>query len=123
MYIDLLVKAKNAEQAGKKSFRVQYSKMDHTVADQLVRFGFFKKAEIKGKAPKRTLEVVCNPERPIRGVRFVSRPSLRRYVKHTALRPVKGGAGIAVISTSRGVMSGVQAKKEKIGGQVLFEIW
>lgn len=123
MYIDLLVKAKNAEQAGKKSFKTPYSKMDHAVADQLVRYGFFKKTEIKGRAPKRSLEVVCNPDRPIQGVRFLSRPSLRRYSRHDALRPVKGGNGLLVISTSKGVMTGVQAKKEKVGGQVLFEIW
>ena len=123
MYIDLLVKAKNAEQAGKKSFKTPYSKMDHAVADQLVRYGFFKKTEIKGRSPKRSLEVVCNSDRPIHGKKFLSRPSLRRYGKYQEFRPVKGGNGIMVVSTSKGVMSGVQAKKDKIGGQVLFEIW
>jgi len=123
MYIDFLIKIKNAERAGKKSMKAQFSTMDYAVAEELVRFGFLKKAEIRGRAPKRTIEAVFNPARQIQGVRFMSRPSLRRYAGYADLRPVKNGNGILMVSTSKGVMSGVRAKKEKVGGQVLFEVW
>lgn len=123
MYIDFIIKMKNAERAGKKSLKSQFSGMDYAVAEELVRFGFLKKAEVRGRAPKRTIEAIFNSARPIQGVRFLSRPSLRRYAGYADLRSVKNGNGILMVSTSKGVMSGVRARKEKVGGQVLFEIW
>lgn len=123
MYIDLLVKIKNAEAVGKESVKTPYTKMDHAVADVLRRYGFLKKVEIKGRNPKRSLELTFNDERPIQGSKLLSKPSLRRYSGYSDLRPVKGGYGILVLSTSKGIKSGVEAKKEKLGGQLLFEIW
>lgn len=123
MFIDVLIKMKNAEQAGKKSMKVPHSKMDHAVLEELKRYGFVKKVEIKGRAPKKTLEVVFGKERKIQGLKLLSKPSVRRYAGYEDFKAVKGGHGILVVSTSRGVMSGVRARKEKVGGQLLFEIW
>jgi len=123
MYIDLMVQIKNAQAVGKDGLKTRYTKMDYAVAEVLRRYGFLNKVEIKGRNPKRSMEVSFNEERPIRGVKFISRPSLRKYAKAEDLRSVKGGHGILVLSTSQGIKSGVEAKKENIGGNLLFEIW
>ncbi len=123
MFIDVLIKMKNAQIAGKRSIKTMHTNMDYAVLEELKRYGFVKRTEIKGRAPKRIIDVVLNKERPINGIKFMSKPSLRKYSKYDSLRSVKGGTGIVVVSTSKGIMSGVRARKEKIGGQLLFEIW
>lgn len=123
MYINLLIKIKNAERAGKKSLKTPFTKMDYAVAEVLKKYGFLKKIEIKGRSPKRSIDIVINKDRMILGIKFTSRPSLRRYSGYKDLRSIKSGHGISVISTPKGIMSGVQARKEKVGGQLLFEIW
>jgi small subunit ribosomal protein S8 len=114
---------KNAQAAGKRSIKTMHTNMDYAVLEELKRFGFVKRTEIKGRAPKKTIDIVLNKERPIHGVKFLSKPSLRKYSKYDDLRSVKGGTGILLVSTSKGIMAGVRARKEKVGGQVLFEIW
>jgi len=123
MYIDFLIKIKNARQAEKKTMKSPFSKMDYAVAEELVRYGFLKRVEVKGRAPKKTLEVSLNPEKPVIGVKFLSRPSLKTYAGYEKFKLVKSGHGLLVVSTSKGIMSGVRAKKEKVGGQMLFEVW
>ncbi len=123
MYIDTLVKLKNATMAGKKTVRVRHTKMDHAVSEALLRYGFLKKIEVKGRVPKRSLELSLNAARPIEDIKFLSTPSLRRYGSYRDLSTVKGGRGILVLSTPKGIKSGVEAKREKVGGQFLFEVW
>lgn len=123
MYTDLLIRIKNATGAGKKTVRTRHTNMDHAVAEVLLRYGFLKKVEIKGRAPKRTLELALSAERPIEDVKFLSTPSLRRYAGYKDFRSVKGGRGILIVSTPQGVKSGLEARKEKVGGQLLCEIW
>lgn len=123
MYINLLIKLKNAEAAGKKSIRAPFSKMDYAVLEVLKKYGFIKKIDVKGRSPKKNMDIVVNKDRFIQGIKLTSRPSLRRYSGYRNLKSVKSGHGISVISTPKGIMSGVQAKKEKVGGQLLFEIW
>jgi small subunit ribosomal protein S8 len=123
MYIDLLTRIKNAQGAGKKSLKVPYTKADQAVLDILESAGFIKKTEVKGRSVKKVIDVVLNPERPIQGVKFISRPSLRRYGGYQDFRKVKGGAGVLVVSTSKGILSAEKAKREKVGGQLLAEIW
>ncbi len=64
-----------------------------------------------------------SPERDIRGLKFLSKPSRRLYVGYKEIKKVKSGHGLLVLSTSKGILSGEEAKKMKIGGQLLFEIW
>lgn len=123
MYIDTIIKLKNAAMAGKKTVRVRHTKMDHAVVEVLLRYGFLKKVEIKGRVPKRSLELILNPEKAIGHVKFLSTPSLRRYDTYRNFGYVKGGHGILVVSTPKGIKSGIEAKKEKVGGQLLFEVW
>ncbi|KKU15875.1 30S ribosomal protein S8 [Candidatus Jorgensenbacteria bacterium RIFCSPLOWO2_02_FULL_45_12] len=123
MYIDLLIKIKNAERSGKRSLKTRYSRMDYAVLEELKRYGFVKKMDIKGRPPKKIIEVSFSKDRPIEGIKFLSRPSVRRYGGYKKFKPVKSGHGIMMVSTPKGIMSGVRAKKNKLGGQTLFEIW
>lgn len=127
MYIDLLIKIKNAQKARKKSLKVPFSNMDMAVSEILVKKGFIESAAKKGRMPKRILDIALKYDESgrgaIEGVRFLSVPSLRRYKGYKELKPVRQGYGVGVISTPKGVMSLDEAKKEKVGGQLLFEIW
>lgn len=123
MYIDLLIRIKNAQAARRETLKVRYSKMDAAVAEILKARGFLKQVEVKGRAPKKIIEIIPNPERPIQGIKLLSKPSRRLYGGYRELQRVKGGYGLLVLSTPKGIMPGDAAKKEKVGGQILFEIW
>ncbi len=123
MYIDLLTRIKNAQGAGKKSLKVPYNKADQAVLGILEKSGFVKKTEVKGRSVKKIIEIILNPERPVQGVKLISRPSLRRYSGYNDFKRVKGGRGVLVVSTSKGILSGEKARREKVGGEMLAEIW
>ncbi|MEK7089882.1 MAG: 30S ribosomal protein S8, partial [Patescibacteria group bacterium] len=119
----LLIKMKNAEDAEKYFLKTKYTKMDSAVTEILTRYGFVKSFDIKGKSYKKVIEMELSEKRPIKGIKFLSKPSLRRYSGYGDFRRVKSGFGLLVVSTSKGVMSGDEARKEKVGGQLLFQIW
>jgi small subunit ribosomal protein S8 len=126
MYTRLLTEIKNAQAVGKERIKTPYSKMDEKILEILSTNKFIAGFEKKGKNPKRYLEVLLlykNGTPAIRGIKFVSTPSRHIYRKYSFLRPVKQGFGIAVISTSKGLMTDKEAVKNKIGGEVLFNIW
>lgn len=123
MYIDLLIQLKNASHADKRSVKVRYTRMDHQVAEVLQQYGFIKNVEVKGRLPRRAMEIDLNPERPIEGVNFLSRPSLKRYAGYRGFRRFRKGLGVLVLTTPRGILAAREAQKEKVGGQLLFEIW
>jgi len=126
MYIDLLTKIKNAQAAEKEGLKVNYSNMDFVIAELLAEHKFIEGVSKKGRMPKRIMEIKLkyNDKRGvIRGVRFISKPSREIYIGYKEIKPVRQGYGLSVISTSKGIMSGKKAKKIKLGGQLLFEIW
>lgn len=123
MYIDLLTRIKNSSAAGHDSLRVKYSRMDASILGILEKRGFLKRFEVKGRLPKRIIEIELNPNRPIRGVKFISKPSRRLYSGYKEIRSSKGGRGLLVLSTPKGILGDKEARKDKVGGEVLFEIW
>lgn len=126
MYTDLLTHIQNAQRARKETIKFPYSNMDMAIAEILVKKGFIEAASKKGRMPKRVIEVVIKYNEgkgAIEGVRFLSVPSLRRYAGYENLRVIRQGYGTALISTPSGIMTVEEAKKAKIGGQLLFEIW
>jgi small subunit ribosomal protein S8 len=123
MYIDLLIKIKNAQRAGKEVLKTPATKLDKAVADVLAERRFVKKVELKGKSYKKYLEIELDGERKIDGLKFLSKSSVRRYSGYRDLAKVKGGFGTLVLTTPKGILTNEQAKKEKVGGQLLFEIW
>ena len=126
MYIDLLIKIKNAQRARAEFVKIPYSNMDMAVVEFLEREGYIENASKKGRMPKRVIEIKLKYKEgqgAINDVKFLSKPSQRQYVGYRDLRGVKQGYGTAVLSTPKGIMSGRAAKKEKLGGALLFEIW
>ena len=123
MYIDLLIKIKNAEVAGRNLLKVRYTKMDKAILDILEKADFVKKAEVKGRAPKKIIEIDFDGARSIEGLKFLSRPSLRRYSGYKDFKSIKGGRGLLVVSTPKGILDGLTARRNKVGGQILFQIW
>lgn len=123
MYINILVKIKNAERAGKKQIKVPHTKIGSAVLSMLEKFQFVKRMEVKGRNPKKYIEVELNEEKPIKGIKILSKSSRRMYAGYRDLRRVKGGKGIIILSTPKGIVSDREARKEKVGGEVLCEVW
>jgi small subunit ribosomal protein S8 len=122
-YIDLLIKIKNAQSAEKPTLKTPATKIDKAVADILVERGFVKKSEVKGKSYKKYLEIELDGARKIEGLKFLSKPSIQKYSGYRELKKVKSGYGTLVLTTPKGIMTNERAKKERVGGQLLFEIW
>lgn len=126
MYYDLLTKIKNAQAVKKESIKIPYSEMDFAIAELLVKNKLVEDVTKKGRLPKRILEIklkYSDGEGVIRGIKLLSRPSRKLYSGYKSLRPVRQGYGLLVLSTPKGILDGKSAKKEKVGGQLLFEIW
>ena len=127
---DMLTRLRNANQAYHESTTMPYSKIKQGIADILQQEGYissYKVEEPKEGAVGKTLVVDLkfgpSRERSIAGVRRISKPGLRVYAKSTALPKVLGGLGIAIISTSTGLLTDRQAKQKGVGGEVLAYVW
>jgi len=124
---DFIVRIKNASAVGKETVSVPHSKFKMAVADKLKEIGFIKSIDRKGKKIKKTLEIGLvydkegNPR--ISGVKRISKPGRRLYRSVDEIHPVKYGKGSLVLSTPQGVMTDKEAKKTRVGGEALFEIW
>ncbi len=127
MYIDLLTKIKNAQAVKKEIAKSAYSKMDERILEILLAKGYISGFEKKGKGAKRVFDIQLkydkNNDGAIAGIKFISKPSRKIYIGYKDIRPVKSGYGLIVVSTPEGVLPGGEAKKKKIGGEFLFEIW
>lgn len=124
---DFLVRLKNAHRAKKADTLVPYNALLWEVAKVLERKGFVAKIDRRGKRTRRMIELSLVYDTEGKGrisdVRRISKQSQRIYKKATELHPVKHGYGMQVVSTSRGLMTDEEARKEKVGGEVLFEVW
>jgi len=124
MYYNLLPKLKNAIRAKKASLVVPYSKMDLAIARVLVLGGYLGDVQKKTTGRRGYLEIkLAKGKSPINDFKIISKPSRRIYFDYRNLKPVKHGYGVGVVSTSKGIMSVSEAKKNKVGGEYLFEIW
>ncbi|OGY99255.1 MAG: 30S ribosomal protein S8 [Candidatus Liptonbacteria bacterium RIFCSPLOWO2_01_FULL_52_25] len=126
MYYDLLARIQNAERAGKESVIGRFSKLSFAVARILKDEGYVGEVHKKsvGKLDHIEIRLLKGAKaRAITGFKIISKPSRRLYVTAQNLRSVRQGHGTAVISTSKGVMTGKEAKKNNIGGEYLFEVW
>ncbi|MDP3052876.1 MAG: 30S ribosomal protein S8 [bacterium] len=123
MYINLLINIKNNQEAGKNFFKIPFSKMDLAIAELLLKQGYLKSVEAEGKAVKKVIEITLKEGKAVKGIKFVSKPSRRMYAGYKEIRSVKSGYGMEVISTPKGIMSDKEARKQKLGGQLLFKIW
>ncbi len=123
---NFIIKLKNAGNAGHESTTVQHSALKEAIAMVLKKEGFVKEVETVLDGGKKNLKVSLFAENrvpKIKGVSRVSKPSKRIYKKTDEIRAVKSGYGALILSTSKGVMTGRDAKKHKLGGEALFTIW
>lgn len=126
MYYSLLTKIRNAGAAKKDTLKSSFSKTDFAVAKVLVQAKYAGDVQKKnvGKYPSLDIKLAYKGGKSvINGYKIMSKPGRRLYVDYRSLRPVKQGYGLAVISTSAGIMSGEDAKKNKLGGEYLFQVW
>lgn len=126
---DFIIQIKNAGNAGIEAISVPYSKFKFNVAEKLKDVNYIKSVSKKIKKVKKYLEVElkyndANKKKPrIHNVVRVSKPSRRIYKKTSEIFPIKYGKGTLILSTPKGVLTGEEARKQKIGGEVLFKIW
>jgi len=124
---DMLTRVRNANSAHKDDVRMPFSKLKSHIAEILTAEGYIggwsvEEAEV-GKTLVIDLKYGPNRERSIAGVRRVSKPGLRVYAKSTHLPRVLGGLGVAIISTSSGLLTDKQAGAKGVGGEVLAYVW
>ena len=122
---NMLTCVRNASQALLDEVAVPHSKIKENIARILKSEGYIAEFGVEGDA-KKTLKMKLkyNGRRGIiEGLKRTSRPGLRQYVSATEVPRVLGGLGVAILSTSKGVMTGQDARKENVGGEVLCHVW
>jgi small subunit ribosomal protein S8 len=124
---DMLTRIRNANALRYESVSMPYSKMKASIAEILKREGFVSEVTAEGEGVKKslviTLKYASNGERVISGLRRISKPGLRVTVEADKLPRVLNGLGIAIISTSQGIMTDKEARKAHLGGEVLCYVW
>jgi small subunit ribosomal protein S8 len=124
---DTLTRLRNAAQARLETVEMPHSKMRSDIASILKKEGFITDAITEKEGVQKALKIYMKYGQDrvaiIRGLRRISKPGLRRYVPATKIPKVVGGMGIAIISTSQGVMTDRDARKAKVGGEVLCYVW
>ena len=124
---DMLTRIRNANSAYKAETDMPYSRMKGEIAKVLKKEGYIadfyiEKLETGHQDLKIQLKIV-GKERTIVDIKRISRPGLRRYTASTEIPRVLGGMGISIVTTSKGVMSGWEAKKANLGGEILAYVW
>ncbi len=124
---DMLTRIRNANSVYHDKVEIPGSKIKQAIVEILKSEGFVKDYEVVGDGKQGTIKVAlkygANREKVITGIKRISKPGLRVYAKNDQLPRVLGGLGIAIISTSRGIMSDKQARKEGLGGEVIAYVW
>jgi small subunit ribosomal protein S8 len=124
---DLLTRIRNANLALKPEVDVPYSRLKAEVVNVLKREGyiadFYAEKPSKGRQTLKIQLKLVGKERSIVGIKRISKPGSRRYVGSTEIPRVLGGMGISILTTSRGVMTGREAKKANVGGELLAYVW
>jgi small subunit ribosomal protein S8 len=117
----------NAQLRGHKTLRAPYTKLTFSIAEALKREGYVADVAKDGKDVKKHIDIVLkydgNGTPSVSGVKRVSRQSKRIYKGVDEIKSVKNGYGTLILSTPKGIVSDKQARKEKVGGEALFEIW
>ena len=124
---DLIVRLKNAGAIKRATVAIPFSNLKLAVAEKLKDAGYVSSIEKKGKKIKKTLEVTLKYDTEgksvIHGARRISKPGRRMYKSVHDIMPVRYGHGALILTTPKGIKTGKEARKEKVGGEALFEIW
>ena len=122
---DMLARIRNANLALLPTVAMPHSRMKESIADILKREGYIFDFAVEGKLPK-TIKLklkYVGKKGVIKGLKRISTSGLRRYVGATEIPRVRGGLGVAVVSTSEGLMTDTQARKKNVGGELLCYVW
>ena len=124
---DMLTRIRNANNAKHSTVDIPASNMKKSIADILVEEGYVKGYQIVDNGNQGiiriTLKYMEGKQKVIRGIRRVSKPGLRKYAGYEDMPKVMNGLGIAIVSTSKGIMTDKKARANKIGGEVLAFVW
>jgi small subunit ribosomal protein S8 len=126
MYYDLITRIKNAAHAKQETVHAPYSSFDHAIAKFLESEGYVGAVEKRTVGKKTVLDVTikyAGGKPAFTDIRLVSKPGRRIYIGYREMRTVRQGHGLAAVSTPEGVMSNRSARKKKLGGEYLFQIW
>lgn len=116
---DFITQLRNASAAEKETVVIRSSKIIRAIAEVMKNSGFVANIAVDG----RNLSVSLNGTQPFNHIKRLSKPGLRRYVKTTEIPKPFSGLGTVILSTPKGVMTGLQAKKQKVGGELICEVW
>ena len=123
---DMLTRIRNANQALLPDVAMPHSNMRESIAKILKKEGYIGEVAVEGKPGAKTIKLKLKYQGRkgvIAGLKRVSSPGLRRYVGSTEIPRVLGGMGISILSTPAGVLSGTDARKQNVGGELLCFIW
>ncbi len=126
---DILTRIRNAQAVGHSTVDISFSKMKFSLAEILKKEDFVKSVSKKGRGIKRKIEIELmyqdekNAIPKINQLKQISKPGKREYARAKDIRPILEGRGINIISTSQGLITGKEAKKKGLGGEILCEIW
>ena len=123
---DMLTRLRNATQALLPDVEVSHSKMKESIAHILKREGYLAEVSVEGQTATKKLKLKLKyngRKGVIAGLRRVSKPGLRRYVGATEIPRVLNGMGISIVSTPKGIMTGNDAKKQNVGGELVAFVW
>lgn len=124
---DFITRLTNASAVKKQWVSVPFSTFKLAIAEKLQEAGYVATVEKKGKKVRKTLDVALKYNTDgapvIRGVKRISKPGRRLYKSVLDIIPVRHGHGVLVLSTPKGIKTDKEAKKERVGGEALFEIW
>jgi len=123
---DLLTRIRNAAMVGKTEVRVPSSKLKVTVAQQLKKNHYLKDVKVEASKPRDTLVITINEpgeNSPINEITRMSKPGRRMYVSASDIPRIKSGRGLVLISTSKGVITGHEAVRQRLGGELLLKVY
>lgn len=123
---DMLTRVRNARLAGKNEVRLPHSKMKQTVAEQLKKAGYIEAVKVEKAKPQDEMIITIFPEggeAVFTEIERVSKPGRRVYAGVADIPKVKSGRGIVLVSTSKGIMTGAEAVKQRLGGELICKVY
>jgi len=120
---NLLTSIRNGYLAKKNRVVVPYSRIKHTIADKLVAAGFLIKAQKDDAKLTLILHYLPQGDAVLTGIKRISKPGVRRYCQADSIPRALSGSGLTVISTSQGIMTDREARKARLGGEIICQVW
>jgi small subunit ribosomal protein S8 len=123
---DMLTRIRNAQAVARQTVTIPFSKFKFNLAKILEKEGLIAGVSTQGRKTRKVIEIKLKYEKGqpvISGLKRISKPGQRIYIKKDELKSIRQGYGLSIISTSQGLMTNKEAKKKGLGGEVLCEIW